>query len=289
MKTSYSIEAEHQGLSLRNFIKQHIIDLSTRAIESLLSQNGCLLNRSVQRFGSTKLRRGDQVEIFPQFLQTESQASIPILFEDEHLLIIDKPCGLTSSKIALEKALGQKLFLVHRLDKQTSGVLITAKTPQAQQKMEKLFFDRKIEKRYMALVHGKTESHSGTIEVPLKLKKRYEGGVIYQTAEYGKMAKTLWKKLLVSKDVSLLSLRPITGRTHQLRVHLASIDQPILGDPIYKLNATSQHMPRLMLHADRIVFDHPMTQARIEAKAPTPQVMKEQISKLFKTGKKCVF
>lgn len=290
MKQSFIIDADSLGVSLRNFIKKKFTGYSTREIEALISQNGCMLNQRIERFGSTKLNIGDQVEVFPKFLKKKAQEKIPILFEDEFILAIDKPAGLSSIQKDIEEAIGQKILLVHRLDKLTSGVLLLAKTKEAQKAIEKLFFDREINKQYLALVHGKILKKEGVIDKPLKLKKRYEGGVLYQTTLYGKPAITEWKKIMSSSSETLLSLQPITGRTHQLRVHLDSIERPIMGDPQYGTKISSTyHVPRLMLHARRISFKHPFLNKKVEIIAPIPSIMRDTISKLFKKHKKCAY
>ncbi len=288
MRHLYSVDADSTGVSLRNFIKNRHGDFSTRDVEALISQNGCRLNQKIERFGSTKLRLGDTVEIFPKFFSGREKEEIPILFEDDFIMAINKPVGVTSGQKELEKLLGRKVFLVHRLDKLTSGLLLLAKTKKSQQAMEKLFFDREIEKYYLAIVHGRLIRNEGVIEKPLCLKKRYEGGVLYKTALYGKAAKTEWKKVVSSNTETLLVLRPVTGRTHQLRVHLDSIERPIMGDPQYGEKTTSTlHVPRLMLHARKVSFIHPILHKKIEIIAPIPIIIRQTISKLFKKQKKC--
>lgn len=286
MKKTFNIDENAQGQSLRLFIKSKYSQYSSRAIEALLAQNGCRLNHKIERFGSKKLQRGDVVEIFPKNLKAEVKAELKILFEDDHFLAIDKPSGVPSMQKEIEKRLGKKVFLVHRLDKQTSGALLLAKTKEAKDRFEKLFFDREIKKEYVAVVHGKIKKSQGTVEAPLRLKKRYEGGVLYKTAPYGKEAITHWTKLMSSKDQSYLSLEPITGRTHQIRVHLQSIGHPILGDAQYgSENIFKYHAPRLMLHAKKISFKHPFLNKKIEIIAPVPIIIRQTLTKLFKKQK----
>ncbi|MCH9631959.1 MAG: Dual-specificity RNA pseudouridine synthase RluA [Chlamydiae bacterium] len=231
---------------------------------------------------------GILLKSFHVFFSGRKKEEIPILFEDDFIIAINKPVGVTSAQKELEKLLGKKILLIHRLDKLTSGLLLLAKTKGAQRAMEKLFFDREIEKHYLAIVHGRLVKNEGVIEKPLCLKKRYEGGVLYKTALYGKSAKTEWKKVVSSNTETLLLLRPITGRTHQLRVHLDSIERPIMGDPQYGDKTTSTlHVPRLMLHARKISFIHPILHKKIEIIAPIPIIIRQTISKLFKKQKKC--
>lgn len=290
MKKSYSVDHESRGVSLRNFIKKKFNTLTTREIEKILAQNGCRLNQSIERFGSRKLKVGDQIEIFPSFPKSVEKEETAILFEDEHLLIINKPSGLPSSIKEIEARLKKTLFLAHRLDKQTSGVLILAKSQSALKKMESLFFNRQVHKKYLAIVHGEVKKKKDVIEKPISLKARYEGGVLYKTMPYGKEAITHYEKLFANKTESFLQLQPITGRTHQLRVHLDSIGHPILGDPVYRsVTKSTFHPPRLMLHARKIAFNHPFTDNRLEIIAPIPSVMRQVVSSRFKNQKKCAY
>lgn len=290
MKKIYSIDDESKGLSLRSFIKKKFENLTSREIEALLSKNGCKVNRTIERFGSKKLTLTDTVELFPHFLQKNKNEKITTLFEDDHLLIINKPADIPSSKRILSELLNQSVLLVHRLDKPTSGVLILAKTTHAQSQIEELFYKQEIEKTYIAITHGRMSDRKGLIEKPLKIKKRYEGGVIYMTTIQGKKAITHWEKAFSSKTETLFILKPISGKTHQLRVHLESIGHPILGDPVYKDKQTSPYnAERLMLHSRKVVFTHPFTHKKIEIIAPIPIIIRQTISKLFKNQNKCAF
>lgn len=290
--TLFTVTHKDDSVSLRNFIKDKFSTYSTREIERLLSRNGCEVNKMLQRFGSTKLKEGDQIKVMSSFLEKKSteKLEIPILFRDEDFLVIDKPAGLSSNLKDLEPHFQETLYLVHRLDKNTTGALILALNPNAQKEIEKLFFNREIQKTYLALTHGRVPNSSGEIDQPLALKKRYEGGVIYKTTRYGKQALTRYTRLALSKAESLVELMPITGRTHQIRVHLSSIGHPILGDAIYTEKSISNYrVPHLLLHARKIQFTHPITGKNVIIIAPIPSVMKRSISTLFKKQKLCGF
>lgn len=245
-----------------------------------------------QRFGSTKLKEGDQIKIMPSFLEKKSneKLEIPVLYKDEDFLVINKPAGLSSSLKDLEPHFKETLYLVHRLDKNTSGALILALNLNAQKEIEKLFFNREIQKTYLALTHGRVPNPSGEIDQPIALKKRYEGGVIYKATRYGKQAQTRYVRLALSKAESLVELMPVTGRTHQIRVHLSSIGHPILGDAIYTEKSISNYrVPHLLLHARKIQFTHPISGKSVIIVAPIPSIMKRSISTLFKKQKVCGF
>lgn len=290
--TLFTVTKKDQEISLRNFVKQNFSEYSTRDIERLLARNGCEVNHSQQRFGSTKLREGDLVKVTTYFLEKKSskKLSIPVLYQDDDLLIIDKPAGISSSLKDLQPHFKETLFLVHRLDKNTTGVLILALSLEAQAQIEKLFFKREIEKSYLALTHGRLSTSAGEIDKPLRLKKRYEGGVIYQAARFGKKAKTLYKRLALGKNESYIQLTPLTGRTHQIRVHLSALGHPIIGDAIYTEKPLSSHrVPHMLLHAHKIKFIQPISGKSIAIIAPIPLIMKRSISKLFKKHKICGF
>lgn len=289
---SFLVSPEENHTSLRLFIKNKQPDLSGKKIEQLLSRNGCEINGKTERFGSRKLFLGDQVKVHAHFLTTNALKVNPIkiLFEDDYLIIIDKPSGLASNPELIKKELKKKVFLAHRLDKMTSGVLILAKSQEALEQMEQLFFKREISKTYIALTHGRVSQSEGEIKDPICLKRRFEGGVQYQTARYGKKAHTLYKRLALSKNESALLLQPITGRTHQLRVHLSSMGHPILGDPLYtETKASALVTSRLLLHAYKIAFKHPFTGKEIAFIAPIPIMFDQIIKKVFKKFKLCEF
>lgn len=282
----FNILKEFDNMSLRNFLKEKFEGYTTREIESFLNRNGCKVNQSIERFGSKKLRQGDKVFVYEKLLAKKDtqEQKIDILFQDDDLIIINKPDGLSSSKKDLEKALKVEVFVVHRLDKLTSGVLIIAKNASMQKSMEKLFFNKEVEKEYFAVTQGKVKGSSGKIDEPLKLKKRYEGGVIYETTRFGKEAITLWQKKESSAKASYLLLQPQTGRTHQIRVHLSSIGHPIIGDPIYGSEGDLHHT-KMMLHAYKVHFIHPRNGKHLVIIAPSPKAMSTMVKSYFKSKK----
>lgn len=290
--TLFTVMNQKEPISLRNFLKKNFEQYSTREIERLLSLNGCEVNNAQQRFGSTKLREGDSVKVMPSFLNKglKKKVSIPILYQDEDLFVIDKPAGLSSALKDLQPHFQDPIFLVHRLDKMTSGVLILARNENAKSAIEKLFFNREIDKTYLAITHGRIANATADIDQPIKLKKRYQGGVIYQAAPFGKKAKTFYKRLALGKSESFLLLKPHTGRTHQIRVHLSSLEHPIIGDALYTAKPISPYRsPSMLLHAYKIKFVHPINGKNIAIIAPIPLIMNQSISKLFKKHKICAF
>lgn len=201
-----------------------------------------------------------------------------ILYQDDDLLVIDKASGLLSvpgkgegkqdSLITRLQAVLPQVRLVHRLDCDTSGVIIFALTPQAQAHLGQQFEHRKTQKRYVALIAGHPAEAQGRIDLPLCVDwpNRPKQHVDH---EIGKPAQTDWKVLRPEGENTRVVLKPLTGRSHQLRVHMLEMGHPILGDPLYATGAALEH-PRLMLHAEELRLRHPMTGAALTFRAPVP-------------------
>ena len=210
-----------------------------------------------------------------------------VIHEDEHILVLNKPSGLSSQggrgqvhtldelMWAFAKSSGNRPRLIHRLDRDTSGVILTAKTKPAAGFLGKALMGRRFKKTYRAIVTpGAPVPPTGTVETPLR---RDEQGreAFMRICEAGhpdaESAKTLYRTVIHGKHAALLELQPHTGRMHQLRVHLASIGRPIAGDSRYggALMLEGEPVPRLMLHAAALEFPHPAGgTTRIEAEAP---------------------
>jgi len=228
---------------------------------------------------------------------------IPILFEDEMVLVVDKPPGLVVNRaesvkgetvqdwvekkdkdfFAKWKGENEEFFnrsgVVHRIDKETSGILVIAKTPEAFVELQRQFKERIVKKTYRAIVHGDVVPEEGEIRAPVgRLPwNREHFGIV----PGGKEAITKYKKLSIVKKeepFSLLELYPETGRTHQIRVHLKYINHPILGDYLYAGRKVGRDdrvwVPRVMLHAYKIEFLHPSSGNHIAIEAPIPDDMK---------------
>jgi len=194
-------------------------------------------------------------------------------FEDAHLLVLAKPSGLLSvpgrgvdKQDCLSKRvqdLYPQALVVHRLDQDTSGLILMAKGPEAQRRLSRLFETRQVHKRYTAVVYGRPvanqpdESGWQTIDGPILLD--WERRPIHIIHPDGKPSQSRWRALQSSDTATLLELEPVTGRTHQLRVHLQSIGHPMLGDSLYAPADIRALSPRLMLHARDIGFTHPFT------------------------------
>jgi tRNA pseudouridine32 synthase / 23S rRNA pseudouridine746 synthase len=212
----------------------------------------------------------------PDFDYTAPQGPLRLLHEDAQIIVIDKPPGLLSvpGKLdgrddCLQARLTQlrwDALLVHRLDADTSGVMVFARTKAAQGHLGQEFEKRRAAKTYIALVAGQVEEEGGRLDWPIgadwENRPRQKIDAIH-----GRPSVTLWQRLGREGAATRLRLTPLTGRSHQLRVHLAAMGHPILGDPIYATGADAAG-PRLMLHAERLEFHHPGTGRRVAFEVP---------------------
>lgn len=248
------------------FLQGKLGDYSGKFLRRMLDANHCKINGQVERFGSRRLLRGDFVELSPKWDSVGAQEwTFETLYEDEFLKVINKPAGwVCDPKIAL-KTFGSKYHLVHRLDKETTGALILAKDDP--EPLFKLFEERQVEKEYLALVDGIPHQNGGEIRNFLMRKSSYQGQTIWGAGPNGLSAITKWKKLASGNQASLVSLFPETGRTHQIRVHMAEMGHPILIDRQYaktfRCPIVSQ---RIMLHAARLKFS--FQGKTVDVKAP---------------------
>lgn len=212
------------------------------------------------------------------FVYTPPQDAPVILYVDDDILVADKPSGLLSVPgrgedradclIARLREQFPEILLIHRLDLDTSGVIIFALTPQAQVHIGQQFEKRKTQKRYVACVAGHPAEDKGQIDLPLIVDwpNRPRQKVCQET---GRAAQTDWKLLRHEGENSRVVLKPLTGRSHQLRVHMLAIGHPILGDPLYATGAAAAY-PRLMLHAEELRLRHPRTGATVSFRSPVP-------------------
>lgn len=201
-----------------------------------------------------------------------------ILHEDHELVFVDKPSGLLSvpgkgehmadCMIARLRGIFPEILLVHRLDLDTSGVMVFARTPHAQRHLGLQFEKRQTRKIYIARVAGQVSEREGRVDLPLTVDwpNRPRQMVCHET---GRPAQTDWALIRQDSDEARLRLMPLTGRSHQLRVHMLAIGHPILGDPLYATGAALEH-PRLMLHAQSLRLRHPDGGKGLTISAPVP-------------------
>lgn len=228
------------------------------ALHKLFASEHIKLNGEVTKPG-TKVRAGEKLNVNLTPLDIEiADIDLPILYEDDDILVVDKPSGVISHargrffdepsvasfvRQRVADLTGERAGIVHRLDRATSGVMVCAKNAVSTAWIQKQFADRKVKKVYHAVVFGAMASDEGMIDMPIA--RSVQKPQTFRVDEDGKNAVTRYKVLAIKGNYSLLELRPETGRTHQLRVHLEKLGHPILGDTLYE----GKEAPRLMLHA----------------------------------------
>jgi len=275
----FFVASKEKGIKLLAFLKEKCHHISSvKALKRAIEAKACKVNGKVERFSTSILQTGDEVEFNLEVLKAKRSVpkKITILHEDEDLLICDKPAGVISQNEPFQKAFPQfktRLKLVHRLDKETSGIIVLAKNEEAKKKMEQLFEERKVYKAYLAIVDGIPGSLSGKIVNYMAKIGSFHGQSIWGVVKKkGLRAITGWKVLRRGKKTALVLCEPETGRTHQIRVHLLEMGHPILGDFQYCRDfACPYPAERQLLHAYRLSFDHPITQKKIDCLAPIPE------------------
>lgn len=203
---------------------------------------------------------------------------LEILHADHEILLVDKPAGLLSvpgkgahlADCLLERvrAAFPQVLLVHRLDRDTSGVMVFALTPHAQRHLGLQFEKRQMRKSYVARVHGRLEPKSGEVDLPLAVDWPNRPRQMVDH-EHGRAAQTGWRVLARGEAETRVRLMPKTGRSHQLRVHMRALGHPILGDPLYAAGPAGDH-PRLMLHSETLRLRHPDGGQGMTFRAPPP-------------------
>jgi 23S rRNA pseudouridine1911/1915/1917 synthase len=261
-------------------------EVGSRALAERLIAGGFVLVDGEPRQKSHRLEGGEEVVVelpaAPAPLAAEAM-DLRVAWEDEHLLVVDKPAGvvvhpgighesgtLVHGLLALDAAGGDedRPGIVHRLDRDTSGLLVVARSEEAHAKLQDLIRRREVERRYLALVKGTPRSRTGRIEAPIG-RDRVDRTRHSLDTPTPRKAVTRFDVVELLGPRALLEVRLETGRTHQIRVHLEAIDLPVSGDPVYGV-AGDLGLERQFLHAAGLAFDHPMTGERIEAESPLP-------------------
>jgi 23S rRNA pseudouridine1911/1915/1917 synthase len=285
--TTVAVPPEAAGERLDRFLAG-VADVGSRASAERLLAGGRVLVDGVPRAKSHRLSGGEQLEVeLPERRGTElapEEVGLRIAHEDEALLVVDKPAGvvvhpsaghgggtLVHGLVAHAIAGGdepERPGIVHRLDRETSGLLVVARSEEAHRRLQRLIRTRELVREYLALVRGRPRSWRGRIEAPIG-RDRHDATRISLDSDTPREAATEFEVLELLRDHALLRVRLETGRTHQIRVHLAAIELPVSGDPVYGV-AGDLGLERQFLHAARVAFDHPFTGARIEVESPLP-------------------
>lgn len=298
----YTVEAHDAGKRFDAFLSEKIENRSRSRLQKLIDDGDATVNQK-QAKSSYKLRAGDEIEVelteIPAKDFAPEDIALEIVYEDEFLAVINKPAGMIvhpgagvaggtlanaiahhfKLQVADSKYENHRVGIVHRLDKDTSGLLVVAKSDEIHEHLSEQFRDREVFKSYVALVHGAIEKNEGTIDQPIAREKHNRTRMAIRA--HGRSALSLWKVRKRFEKFTLLNVEIKTGRTHQIRVHLMSINHPVVGDETYNggrdktvkdltVRQAIADLNRFFLHAERLSFTHPKTSERLEFYAPMP-------------------
>ena len=309
---SVELKSSHSGWRLDRALADAVPTLSRERLKALIRSGALQSEASIAVRDPAFKVRG--VEAFtltvPEARPAHNEAQdIPlrVVFEDEHLLVVDKPAGLVVHPAAgnpdgtLVNALlhhcGGSLSgiggvarpgIVHRIDKDTSGLLVVAKTDVAHEGLAKQFAAHSIDRRYLAIVAGLPKTAEGIVDAPLARSSTNRKKISIVEGNRGKRAVTHWRRLQILRDAALVECRLETGRTHQVRVHMASLGHPLLGDPVYGRSGKGRrellerlNFHRQALHAAELGFVHPVSKHRLSFASGMPADMQELFTALL--------
>jgi 23S rRNA pseudouridine1911/1915/1917 synthase len=294
MDKTYSLIADEGDARLDKYVCARHPELSRTRVQKLIAAGKVTVNGQSAKPG-LRLNIGDRIELNipptpPQELKPEA-IPLKVIYEDDDLLAVDKPAGLTVHPAPGHPAhtlvnailahfphladIGDSLRpgVVHRLDKDTSGVMLVAKNSQAQADLSRQFKSHSVTKAYLALVKGRLEPENGIIEADIGRDPRNRKKMAVVAA--GREARTEYRVVKYIGDYSLLEMMPETGRTHQIRVHLAAIGFPVVGDKIYGVKAP--FLTRQFLHASRLGFKLPSTGEYVEFESELPEDLQKAL------------
>jgi 23S rRNA pseudouridine1911/1915/1917 synthase len=279
-----AVPDEAAGLRLDRFLAG-LPEVGSRAAAEGLLRDGAVLLDGAPAAKSARLAGGESLELeLPAKPRLEPQeVGLRVAYEDAHLLVVDKPAGvvvhpaaghdtgtLVHGVLAHGAAGGEeeRPGIVHRLDRDTSGLLVVARSEEAHERLKELVRLRALEREYLALVRGRPRSRAGRIEAPIG-RDRKDPTRQSLDSDRPRDAVTHFELEELLGQYALLRVRLETGRTHQIRVHLAAIGLPVAGDPVY--GVPDPALGRQFLHATRLAFDHPLTGGRVDVESPLPE------------------
>jgi len=302
------VREDAAGWRLDRALADAVPTMSRERLKSLISAGAVERDGVAVRDPATRLKGGERFAVAvpdPTPAHNEAQ-DIPLVvaFEDEHLIVVDKPAGLVVHPAAgnLDGTLVNALLhhcggslsgiggvarpgIVHRIDKDTSGLMVAAKTDRAHEGLARQFADHSIDRRYLAITGGRPRPADGTVDAPLARSAANRKKVAVVPG--GKRAVTHYRTVEPLRDAALVECRLETGRTHQVRVHMASIGHALLGDPVYgrsrgtiRALLAKLRFERQALHARLLGFDHPITRVSLCFESALPADMQELFSRL---------
>lgn len=312
---AFVISSEDAGQRLDAYLAGVIQDWSRSRLQRLITDGDVLVNEKTSK-PSYKLHDGDEIDVdlveAPTAVFEPENIPLDIVYEDECLAVIDKPAGMVvhpgagnisgtlanaiawhfgqrvssslvdegSSQLTDGPENAERVGIVHRLDKDTSGLIVVAKDEATHELLSNQFRDRVVTKQYVTLVHGTTHENSGIIDRPIARDRWHRTKMT--VAANGRHALSLWKVRQRFEKFTLLEVEIKTGRTHQIRVHLASINHPVVGDATYNegrdntindvdIKNAIRTLDRFFLHAEKLSFDHPKTGERLTFTSELPE------------------
>lgn len=283
------IVSEEAGGTLLDLLSTKLPGWTRRRIKAALDRHCCFVNGRVERHAKTTLEAGSVVVFEEKEAHREWNIEPDrVLYEDDWLVVYDKPVGVESDDKTFWRVLHARwpqLQAVHRLDRDTTGAWLLAKDPGVKETLVEAFRAKKVTKHYYAVVDGEMAREHGVIQKPLR--RISEKGRVLWGVGPGLSAETRWKCVFKGGGASVVECEPVTGRTHQIRVHMASIGHPILGDFQYHRQFRCRYAAsRPLLHAASITFPHPMTRDLITVEAPQPRDVADAIAYVADRGGK---
>ena len=296
----YIVEAEEQGKRLDMYISSKDEELTRTSAQRLIEQGDILVNNKKVKV-AYKVSEGDIIAVekqMPKEIEIKAQnIPVDIVYEDDDIIVVNKPKGmvvhpangnpdgtLVNAILAMCKdslsGIGGEIRpgIVHRLDKDTYGLLIVAKNDEAHMNMSKQIQERKVTKKYIALVRGVVAEDEATIDLPIARSTKDRKKMAVDPK--GKNAVTHFKVLKRYDNYTLLELKIDTGRTHQIRVHMSYIGHPVVGDEVYSNGKNEFGVQGQMLHARYLQFKHPITGKELSLEAPIPEYFEDVLKKL---------
>ncbi|HMF57594.1 MAG TPA: RluA family pseudouridine synthase [Pyrinomonadaceae bacterium] len=306
----FQISAWEAGARLDAYLAAKISERSRSALQRLIEDGDVSVNNRAQK-SSYKLRAGDMVEVelatIPYTSFTPENIPLEIVYEDDAIVVVNKPAGMVVHPAAgvrsgtlanalafhfqhLSQAAGAaRPGIVHRLDKDTSGLIVVARTEEAHENLADQFRAREVFKSYVALAHGRVEKDSGSIDQPIGRDARTRTRMA--VVRGGRAALSLYRVRKRYERFTLLEVEIKTGRTHQIRVHLAWLKHPVVGDGVYgggrdktvpdvRVRSSIAKLGRQFLHAEQLGFRHPLTGARLHFTSPLPGELSELLEEL---------
>jgi 23S rRNA pseudouridine1911/1915/1917 synthase len=302
---TFNPTSDDVGKRLDAYLADQIDGWSRSRLQRLIENEDVLVNETAVK-PSYKIHDRDEIEVdlveVPVARFEPENIPLDIVFEDEYLAVINKPAGMVvhpgagvqsgtlANAIAYHFELEQsavggqqseaRIGIVHRLDKDTSGLIVVAKTDEMHEALSEQFRERSVYKNYVALVHGSPDANTGKIEAPIGRNKHNR--LRMKVATHGRSALSLWKVRKRYDKFTLLDVEIKTGRTHQIRVHMGYINHPVVGDEIYNegrdntvadtnVRNVIRSLGRFFLHAERLSFTHPKTSERLDFKQELPE------------------